>query len=46
MNVVRLKLPWSGAQRHHDLFERGVAGTLAESVDGYLYLTCSSLNRR
>ena len=27
------------AQRHHDLFQRGVAGALAEPVDRALHLT-------
>ena len=46
LNVVRLELPWSGAQCHHDLFERGVAGALAESVDGHLYLARTGLHCR
>ena len=28
----------TGAQRHHDLFERGVAGALADAVDGAFHL--------
>ena len=34
------------AQRHHDLFERGVAGALADAVDRALDLPHAALNRR
>ena len=38
-NVVGVKLARSRAQRHHHLFQRGVAGALAEPVDRDLYLS-------
>ena len=30
-----------GAQRHDDLFEAGITGALADSVDGHLHLACA-----
>ena len=35
----------AGAQGHHHLFERGVAGTFAEAVDGDLHLAGAGLHR-
>src|ERR1700757_1019452 len=40
--VRQLCLAYS--QRHHDLFERSVSGTLADAVDGALHLSRTRLN--
>src|SRR5690554_7582079 len=34
-----------GTYRHHDFFERGVTGTLAQAVDGALNLACTAADR-
>ena len=36
----------AGVQRHDDFFERGVAGALADAVDGAFDLACAALDRR
>ena len=41
-----LELRWARAQRHHDLFEGGVAGPLAEPVDRDLDLPRAGLDGR
>ena len=43
--VVRIAV-LADAHRHHDLFERGVAGALADAVDRALDLPDAALNGR
>ena len=45
MLVSRPKTCRPGVQRHHDLFERGVAGPLADAVDRHLDLPRAVLDR-
>src|ERR1700678_800692 len=45
LNVVGVgELVAAYHQRSGDLFERSIAGTFADAVDGALYLPCASLN--
>ena len=46
MPVVERQAIAAHVQRHHDLFERGVAGALADAVDRALDLPRAALHRR